>query len=116
MILLHGWPGAWFEFAPLLELLGRKYSPQTLPYHVIVPSIPDYGLSTRADELATELTMDAAAGAMDGLMRALGFGAGYVAQGGDVGAFLAQVMCGVYDGCRAFHCEFLTFVGFACWG
>lgn len=49
--------------------------------------------------------MDAAAGAMDGLMRTLRFGGGYVAQGGDIGAFLAQVMCGVYEGRRAFHCE-----------
>jgi pimeloyl-ACP methyl ester carboxylesterase len=107
LILLHGWPGAWFEFAPLLELLATKYTPETLPYHVVVPSIPDYGLSTRSRELERELSMDEAAAALDELMVQLGFGdGGYVAQGGDIGSFLAQVMCATFDACRAFHREF----------
>jgi len=103
--LLHGWPGSWLEFAPVLDLLAEKYTPSTLPYHVIVPSIPDYGLSTRADEDTKELTMEGAAEALNGLMIALGFEGGYVAQGGDVGSFLAQTMCGLFGECKAFHCE-----------
>ena len=104
---LHGWPGAWMEFVPVMDLLVEKYTPETLPYHVIVPSIPDYGLSRRPNE-DRELTMDAASEAMNQLMVHLGFGA-YVAQGGDVGAFLAQAMCGVYDECKAFHRELPAF-------
>jgi pimeloyl-ACP methyl ester carboxylesterase len=73
----------------------------------VVPSIPDYGLSTRSRELERELTMDEAAAALDELMVQLGFGdGGYVAQGGDIGSFLAQVMCATFDACRAFHREF----------
>lgn len=102
IILMHGWPGAWTEFVPMLDLLAAKYTPQTLPYHVVVPSIPDYGLSTRADELETELGIEVAAEAMNELMVNLGFDK-YVAQGGDIGAFLAQTMCGLFEQCIGFH-------------
>ena len=107
--LLHGWPGSWSEFAEVLELLATKYTPETLPYHVIVPSIPDYGLSTRPQEImgAGEVTMESASEALNELMKALGFKR-YVAQGGDVGSFLAQTMCGLFAECRAFHCGYLT--------
>lgn len=108
LILMHGWPGAWTEFVPMLDLLAAKYTPATLPYHVVVPSIPDYGLSTRPGELGTALTIEAASEAMNELMVALGFDQ-YVAQGGDVGSFLAQVMCSFFDECIGYHGEFSYF-------
>jgi len=104
---LHGWPGSWLEFGGVLDLLAEKHTPETLPYHVVVPSIPDYGLSTRAEEDTKELTMEGASEALNSLMVALGFDA-YVAQGGDVGSFLSQTMCGLFDECKAFHCEFCS--------
>ncbi|KAK0649065.1 Alpha/Beta hydrolase protein [Cercophora newfieldiana] len=100
--LLHGWPGSWLEFGGVLELLAEKYTTETLPYHVVVPSIPGYGLSTRGEEDTRELTMEGASEALNSLMVALGFDA-YVAQGGDVGSFLSQTMCGLFDECKAFH-------------
>ncbi|KAK0611984.1 Alpha/Beta hydrolase protein [Immersiella caudata] len=103
---LHGWPGSWLEFAGVLELLADKYTPETLPYHVVVPSIPDYGLSTRSEELTKELTMEGASEALNELMVALGFDA-YVVQGGDVGSFLSQTICGLFDECKAFHLNML---------
>lgn len=103
---LHGWPGAWLEFAGVMDLLVKKYTPETLPYHVVIPSLPDYGLSKRPNE-DRELTMEAASEASNQLMVDLGFNA-YVAQDGDVGASLAQGMCGVYDQCKAFHRELQT--------
>ncbi|KAK3985821.1 putative epoxide hydrolase [Cladorrhinum sp. PSN332] len=106
---LHGWPGSWLEFVGVLELLADKYTPETLPYHVVVPSIPDYCLSTRVEENETELNMTQAGEALNELMVGLGFDA-YAAQGGDVGSFLAQVMCGNHDECKAYHLNmyFLT--------
>jgi microsomal epoxide hydrolase len=91
------------SIAGVMDLLVEKYTPETLPYHVVVPSIPDYGLSKRRNE-DRELTLDAASEAANQLMVDLGFDA-YVAQGGDVGALLAQGMCGVYTECKAFHRE-----------
>ncbi|KAK4661107.1 uncharacterized protein QC763_001380 [Podospora pseudopauciseta] len=98
--LLHGWPGSWMEFLPVMELLVEKYTADTLPYHVVVPSIPDYGLSFRPEE-TKELTMATAGEAINSLMVQLGFN-GYVAQGGDVGSFLSQVLSH-HDECKAYH-------------
>ncbi|KAK5657376.1 hypothetical protein OQA88_2946 [Cercophora sp. LCS_1] len=99
-------PGGWFEFAGALDLLAAKYTPETLPYYVVVPSIPDYGLSTRQDEDVTELTMEGASEALNELMKELGF-AKCVAQEGDAGSSLAQTMCWEYEECRAFHLNML---------
>lgn len=107
IIFMHGWPGSWTEFAPMMDFLVQKYTPETLPYHIIVPSIPDYGLSYRPGELQKEINMTTAAEAMNQLMVDLGFD-GYIAQGGDVGYFLARSMCGLFEACRAFHCMFLS--------
>ncbi|KAK4169582.1 putative epoxide hydrolase [Cladorrhinum sp. PSN259] len=99
---LHGWPGSWLEFAGVVELLAAKYTPETLPYHVIVPSIPDYAESTRLEEVETEIDMNQAGEALNELMKGLGFDS-YVAQGGDVGSFLSLTMCGNHDECKAYH-------------
>ena len=39
IILLHGWPGSFFEFYGVLDLLKSQN------YDVVVPSIPGYGYS-----------------------------------------------------------------------
>jgi microsomal epoxide hydrolase len=103
ILFSHGWPSAWLEFIPFLKLLASKYTPETLPYHIIVPSIPDYGLSTRSKLTETELNFDTAAEALNELMKALGFNA-YVSQGGDVGSGLTAKLAATYDECKAVHC------------
>lgn len=103
IIFSHGWPSSWTEFIPMLELLTQKYTPETLPYHVIVPSIPDYGLSTRSNLTETELDIPKAAEALNELMKALGFSA-YIAQGGDVGSTLTTALGRFHDECKAVHC------------
>jgi microsomal epoxide hydrolase len=101
-IFLHGFPSSFFELLPMMELLSQKYTPETLPYHIIVPSLPDYGLSGSSSENA-EMTLDRAARIMHQLMMDLGFNEGYVAQGGDLGSMLARIMSAKYDECKAFH-------------
>lgn len=101
LIFMHGWPGSYMEFFPVLDLLVQKYTPETLPYHVVVPSLPDYAFSSSPSE-DVEVTFPAAGEAMNQLMISLGFNA-YVAQGGDVGSFMATQMCGTYDECKAWH-------------
>ncbi|KAM7215938.1 putative epoxide hydrolase [Rhypophila decipiens] len=104
ILISHGWPSAWTEFIPILELLKDKYTPETLPYHVIAPSIPDYGLSTRSNATGLELNFDQAAEALNELMKALGFGEkGYVAQGGDVGAGITAALGANFDEVKAVH-------------
>ncbi|TDZ35744.1 putative epoxide hydrolase [Colletotrichum spinosum] len=107
VIFMHGWPGSFLEFFPMLDLLLGKYSPDTLPYHVIVPSLPGYGLSSASVPLDKEIRVDQVAGVMHQLMLDLGFGGGYAAQGGDVGSFLARLMAANYAECKAFHLNML---------
>ncbi|KAL2194507.1 Alpha/Beta hydrolase protein [Corynascus similis CBS 632.67] len=102
VLFSHGWPSSWTEFVPVLELLTEKYTPKTLPYHIVVPSIPDYGLSTRSGLTETELDFRGAAEALNELMKALGFDA-YIAQGGDVGSGLTAALGTFHDECKAVH-------------
>ena len=102
VIFMHGFPGSFLEFLPMLQLLVDKYTPDTLPYHVIVPSLPGYGLSGSASR-NVEMSVAIAARIMNQLMVDLGFGGGYIAQGGDLGSMIARVMSVEYKECKAFH-------------
>ncbi|CCF35757.1 epoxide hydrolase [Colletotrichum higginsianum] len=106
LLFLHGWPGSFLECLPMLDVLKSKYTTETLPYHVIIPSLPDYGLS--GGLVDTELTLEIAARLMNELMITLGFGSGYVAQGGDIGSFLARIISATYPQCKAFHINMLA--------
>lgn len=102
VLFMHGWPGSFSEFLPMLDLLRTKYTADTLPFHAIVPSLPGYGLSSGPPTDRDFAPKDAAR-LMNRLMVDLGFGNGYVAQGGDVGYFLARRLSADYDECKAFH-------------
>jgi len=103
IILSHGWPSSWLDFIPVYELLAKKYTPETLPYHIVTPSIPDYGFSTRDKLAEKELNVTTAGEALNELMKALGFNA-YIAQGGDVGSALTAALGNWHDECKAVHC------------
>ncbi|KAK0650659.1 putative epoxide hydrolase [Lasiodiplodia hormozganensis] len=103
----HGWPGSFLEFLPMLELLKKKYpSPDKLPYHIIVPSLPGYAFSDRPPKDHEWAGPDSAR-LMHKLLEALGFGeTGYAVQGGDVGSYIARSMATTYDACKAIHLNF----------
>lgn len=93
IVLLHGWPGSFLEFLPILAKVQATYPDSaSLPYHLIVPSLPGYLFS----ELRPTQDVDTAkvADVVHALMvDTLGFGpavGGYIAQGGDVGSGLAR--------------------------
>ncbi|KAJ7580187.1 Alpha/Beta hydrolase protein, partial [Mycena floridula] len=102
VILLHGWPGSFLEFLPIIGLLTTRYPASDLPYHIIVPSLPGYGFSSppRNDR---DFRLEDIARLFNKLMVGLGFGSGYVAQGGDIGAKVARVLAALYDNCKAAH-------------
>lgn len=108
IIMSHGWPSSWLDFIPIFELLTTKYTPETLPYHIITPSIPDFGLSTRSGLTESELDIPKAAEALNELMKALGFDA-YIAQGGDVGSGITAALGALHHECKAVHCSFYSF-------
>lgn len=99
VILLHGWPGSILEFLPMLELFKTKYPADQLPYHFIVPSLPGYTLS-EMPLLTQDISQIDVARIMDGLMKKIGFGDAYVAQGGDVGSRVARALGVYHAGCK----------------
>lgn len=104
ILLLHGWPGSPLEFLGVLDVLRTKYTPENLPFHVIVPSLPGYAYSS-GPPLDQNFNTEGIARVMDRLMVGLGFGAGYVTQGGDIGSFVSRVLAVTADSCKAAHCK-----------
>ncbi|KAF5628519.1 epoxide hydrolase [Fusarium sp. NRRL 25303] len=105
IVLLHGWPGSFLEFIPVLELLQKKYSSSSLPYHVIVPSLPGYMLSSGPSQ-AEEWNSKDAARVINKAVTSLGF-IRYAVQGGDVGSLIAATLATTYDSVAAIHLNLL---------
>ncbi|XHG09608.1 hypothetical protein AWENTII_012655 [Aspergillus wentii] len=105
ILLLHGWPGSILEFLPLLQLFKDEFTPETLPYHFIVPSLPGYFLSS-GPPVDKDFTTQDIARVVDQLMKDLGFERGYVTQGGDIGSRVSRILGVDHDSCKAVHCEY----------
>ena len=92
LVLLHGYPGSAVEF---LDVLGPLTDPAAYggdagdAFHVVVPSLPGFGLSPPVREHGWTTARMAAAIAR--IMNMLGYER-YGVQGGDVGAGVAQDM------------------------
>ena len=92
LIMTHGWPGSVVE---LLDSVGPLTDPTAHggraedAFHLVLPSIPGYGFSGEPTELGWDVGRVARAWAE--LMRRLGYDR-FVAQGGDVGAGVTDVM------------------------
>ncbi|TPI28260.1 epoxide hydrolase [Mesorhizobium sp. B3-2-1] len=81
VLLLHGWPGSYLEFEPLLDPLSSD------GHDVIVPSLPGFAFSTPITEV---IGPRRAAELMHQLMVQLFGRTRYVVQGGDWGAHIAS--------------------------
>jgi microsomal epoxide hydrolase len=118
ILLLHGWPGmdfeiqtsatsttanfgigSFIEFIPMMSILRERYTPETLPYHFVVPSLPGYTFSS-PQPLDQDFSPVEAARVMDTLAKDLGFGDGYLVQGGDVGSRVARNMGVAFETCK----------------
>ncbi|KAF1987751.1 alpha/beta-hydrolase [Aulographum hederae CBS 113979] len=109
ILFLHGWPGSFLEFHPIMEILQNSYTPETLPYHVIVPSLPGYAFSS-GPPLDRDFDLKGVAEVVDQLMvGVLGFER-YVAQGGDIGSRIARVLGVEFEGCKAIHLNFCQMI------
>jgi pimeloyl-ACP methyl ester carboxylesterase len=92
LIMTHGWPGSVIE---LLETVGPLTDPTAHggaaedAFHLVLPSLPGYGFSGEPTEVGWDPGRTAQAWAE--LMHRLGY-TRYVAQGGDLGAIVADAM------------------------
>ena len=111
LIMTHGWPGSVIE---LLETVGPLTDPTAHggtpadAFHLVLPSLPGYGFSGEPTELGWDASRTARAWAA--LMHRLGY-TRYVAQGGDVGALVTDLMGRqAVDGLVGYHLNLLTAV------
>jgi pimeloyl-ACP methyl ester carboxylesterase len=92
LIMTHGWPGSVVE---LLDVVGPLTDPTAHggkaedAFHLVLPSLPGYGFSAEPTEVGWDPGRTARAWAE--LMNRLGY-TRYVAQGGDLGAIVTDVM------------------------
>ncbi len=92
LIMTHGWPGSIFE---LLKVVGPLTDPTAYggraedAFHLVLPTYPGYGFSGKPQ--GTDWGPLHVARAWGELMQRLGY-TRYVAQGGDWGAIISQVM------------------------
>jgi pimeloyl-ACP methyl ester carboxylesterase len=111
LIMTHGWPGSVIE---LLETIGPLTDPTAHggtaddAFHLVLPSLPGYGFSGEPTELGWDASRTARAWAE--LMHGLGY-TRYVAQGGDVGALVTDLMGRqAVEGLVGYHLNLLTAV------
>ena len=111
LIMTHGWPGSVIE---LLETVGPLTDPTAHggtagdAFHLVLPSLPGYGFSSEPTELGWDASRTARAWAE--LMHRLGY-TRYVAQGGDVGALVTDLMGRqAVKGLVGYHLNLLTAV------
>ncbi|HTE25826.1 epoxide hydrolase family protein [Flavitalea sp.] len=92
IIITHGWPGSVIEQLKIIDPLTNPtaYGGKAADaFDVVIPSIPGYGFSGKPT--STGWGPERIARAWDLLMKRLGY-KNYVAQGGDWGAVIVEVM------------------------
>ena len=103
LILVHGWPGSFYEFWNSIEQLAfpsRFGGDPKDAFDLVIPSLPGYGFSGKPRK---PIGQRATALLFDKLMReVLGYHS-YVAQGGDWGAVVCTHLALHCDACRALH-------------
>ncbi len=109
--MTHGWPGSVIELldtiGPLTDPTAHGGTPEDA-FHLVLPSLPGYGFSSEPAELGWDASRTARAWAE--LMHRLGY-TRYVAQGGDVGALVTDLMGRqAVEGLVGYHLNLLTAV------
>ena len=109
LIMTHGWPGSVIELletvGPLTDPTAHGGTPEDA-FHLVLPSLPGYGFSSEPTELGWDAGRTARAWAQ--LMDRLGY-TRYVAQGGDVGALVTDLMGRqAVEGLAGYHLNLLT--------
>ncbi|KAL8682113.1 MAG: hypothetical protein Q9186_001818 [Xanthomendoza sp. 1 TL-2023] len=98
LLFCHGWPGSFLEVSKILPLLTSSTTPS---FHIIAPSLPNFGFSSPVTKRGFSLPQYAET--CHKLMLALGY-PHYVTQGGDWGCMITRIMALLYpNNVRATH-------------
>ncbi|XP_015916648.1 epoxide hydrolase 1 [Parasteatoda tepidariorum] len=93
LLLVHGWPGSFYEFYKMIPMLTTEKDNQNFVFEVICPSIPGYGFSESPHHKG--FNQRAAARIFVTLMTRLGHSKFYI-QGGDWGSLIVQLISKFY--------------------
>ena len=112
LVMTHGWPGSVFEFLKVAPLLADPRSHGGDPgdaFHVVLPTLPGFGLSEKPAEPGW--TPERIAQAWVVLMQRLGYDR-FVAQGGDWGYAITNALGGIgAPAVRAVHFNMFPIYG-----
>ncbi|KAI4114132.1 MAG: hypothetical protein LQ338_008049 [Usnochroma carphineum] len=90
LLFAHGWPGSFLEVSKILPLLTSTTGPS---FHVVAPSLPNFGFSSAVRKRGFSLPQYAET--CHKLMLKLGY-THYVTQGGDWGCMITRIMSLLY--------------------
>lgn len=101
LLFSHGWPGSFLEVKKLLALLTDPSGEGEVAFHVVAPSLPNFGFSQGVKKRGFGLRQYAET--CHKLMLRLGY-TQYVTQGGDWGFHITRTMGLLYpESCKAGH-------------
>lgn len=103
IVLVHGWPGSFFEFDRVVDHLVNPEKDTDPAFHVVVPSLPGFCWSSPPPR--RKWTLQDTARVFNKLMIGLGY-TSYVVQAGDWGSFVAREMGARFPECKAVHLNF----------
>ena len=91
LLFCHGWPGSFLEVTKILPLLtkGNRLGVDYPAFHVVAPSIPNFGFSQGTRQKGFGLKQHAET--CHQLMQRLGYNK-YVSQGGDWGCMITRTL------------------------
>ncbi|KAF2461059.1 Alpha/Beta hydrolase protein [Lineolata rhizophorae] len=88
LLFCHGWPGSFVEVTKLLPLLNGNGKDDPA-FHVVAPSLPNFGFSGKVTKPAFQMKQYAEL--FQKLMLKLGYSE-YVTQGGDIGFWVTRAL------------------------
>ncbi|KAI9042464.1 epoxide hydrolase family protein [Aspergillus affinis] len=104
LLMIHGWPGSFWEFSQVWGPLSNPANPDDPSFHVVVPSMPGFCWSGWPPRAGWTLRDNARV--FDRLMERLGY-TEYMVQCGDWGHFVGRELGTKYtDSCKLMHCNF----------
>ncbi|KAH8824773.1 epoxide hydrolase [Flagelloscypha sp. PMI_526] len=104
IMLIHGWPGSFYEFHKVIEPLTNPPAGEQA-FHVVVPSLPGFGFSSNPPRKSW--TVKDTARIFDILMSQVLKYEEYGVQGGDWGSVVSTHMS-FYNGLKAVHLNMCT--------
>ncbi|KAL6822840.1 alpha/beta-hydrolase [Trichoderma sp. SZMC 28015] len=106
LLFVHGWPGSFVEVMKIIQSLSEPKGDDVPSFHVVAPSLPNFGFSDKATKKAFGLKQYAET--MHKVMLKLGYDK-YVTQGGDWGYMVTRAISLHYpDHCLAVHVNLMS--------